>query len=189
MVPPVLITRTLASADGVCSGSMYSTELQLDNFLLRFGCTWTLLGVETSGTSCSVGCDKARASDFRLQSAMMIYKWADAAPLKVFKTQGSSSAVGALKHGTVSPGFYTGSSFHRYHVMQMAEGGTIVLIILQCSQHLTLPYLQDPSVILPLKRWWTVSTLTSVLWVWPRGQQCHSKTPAWCKRLLCSALQ
>lgn len=49
MVPPVLITRTRASeVDGEVSGSRDSSELQLDNFLLRDGCVRAPRGAETS---------------------------------------------------------------------------------------------------------------------------------------------
>lgn len=49
MVPPVLITRTRASeVDGEVSCSRVSSELQLDNFLLRDGCVRGPRGAETS---------------------------------------------------------------------------------------------------------------------------------------------
>lgn len=75
MVPPVLMTRTRASVvEGEVSGSIDSSELQLDNFLHLDGCSGIFLGVPTSfvaSTRFSCGCDKARARDVRLISAMM----------------------------------------------------------------------------------------------------------------------
>lgn len=74
MVPPVLMTRTRASVvEGEVSGSIDSIELQLDNFLHLDGCSGIFLGEPTSfvpSIRFSCGCDKARARDVRLISAM-----------------------------------------------------------------------------------------------------------------------
>ena len=74
MVPPLLITRTRASVHEVI-GSMHSIEVQLDNILLRHGCSRIVLAGLTSLNSVklSVGCDKARESHvvLLLESAMM----------------------------------------------------------------------------------------------------------------------
>lgn len=71
MVPPVLMTRTRASeVVGEVSCSRDSSELQLDNFLLRDGCVRAPRGAETSGAlsrlRLSWGCDRARPRDERL---------------------------------------------------------------------------------------------------------------------------
>lgn len=75
MVPPVLITRTRASeVDGEVSWSRVSSELQLDNFLLRDGCVMGPRGADTSEEPSrprlSWGCDRARARDVGVRSAM-----------------------------------------------------------------------------------------------------------------------
>lgn len=77
MVPPVLITRTRSSIYEV-TGSMISIEVQLDNILLRHGCSEIVLVGLTSldSVNSSVGCDKARESIVMLllESTMMTYK-------------------------------------------------------------------------------------------------------------------
>lgn len=87
MVPPVLMTRTRASAHGDVTGSTHSNDLLLDNFLLRHCCSWMFRGGWTSFTSMrsSLCCDRARARDVMLstlESAMMNLKSGGAAPLK-----------------------------------------------------------------------------------------------------------
>lgn len=114
MVPPVLITRTLASSDGDLTDTTDSTELQLDNFLLRHGCTWPLRVGEKSlpSASSSLGCDNARAREVRLlklESAMMTQRdgkrteplWRPSRDASLWSLW-FSSCVSGLRHGTLS---------------------------------------------------------------------------------------
>lgn len=88
MVPPVLITSTLASSeDGEATGSADSNELQPDDsFLLRreYGGTFRGGLASVPSVSSSDGMDKARARDVRslqlaLESAMSA--WGSGAPV------------------------------------------------------------------------------------------------------------
>lgn len=108
MVPPVLMTRTRASAaQGEVNGSLLSNELQLDNFLLRRGCTWTLREglISFDSIRSRVGCDSARARSVRLlklESAMMTYERAPGlSPLKTRSEGASHNTQGcSVCHGT-----------------------------------------------------------------------------------------